>query len=302
MTTQQTVDTARVVPPLREQAATTTRARRKRPRIKIGVELAILLAAITTVVPIAWMLLLAFLPNRAIVDRDWSFPFWLGNFRELFGAGEPFFAQILNSVLITGGTVALCLTIASISGYALSKLNPSKWATVPALVLAAFLPMIPPMTLVPGLYVMMGNLGLLGTIGGLILLNTVFNLPFSVLLLKSFFDQVPTELRESEQMDGASEARTFFAVVLPLVKPGLAAVGIYTAIMAWNEFLFGLTMTSGGRSAPFTVGIASLVQPFAVTWGEMSAAGFIAAVPIVIVAVVANRQIVTGLTVGAVKG
>lgn len=93
MTTQQTVDTARVVPPLREQAGTTTRARRKRPRIKIGVELAILLAAITTVVPIAWMLLLAFLPNRAIVDRDWSFPFWLGNFRELFGAGEPFFAQ-----------------------------------------------------------------------------------------------------------------------------------------------------------------------------------------------------------------
>lgn len=275
---------------------------RSRRRANPGVEIALVLAALVTVVPIGWTLFQAFLPNRAIVSRSWEFPFWFGNFAELFAPGEPFVRQILNSVLITAGTVLLCLVIGSISGYALSRLRPSKWVTIPALALAAFLPMVPPMTLVPGLYLTLGNLGLLGSIAGLVLLNTVFNLPFAVLLLTSFFDQVPAELREAALVDGASEARAFWAVALPLARPGLAAVAIYTAIMAWNEFLFGLTMTSGGSSAPFTVGIASLVQPFEVTWGEMSAAGFVAAVPIVLLAVVANRQIVTGLTAGAVKG
>ncbi|MDN3311610.1 carbohydrate ABC transporter permease [Microbacterium oryzae] len=276
--------------------------RRGDRKVNLGVELVLLVAAVITIVPIAWTLLQAFLPNRAIVNRTWDFPVWLGNFRDLFAPGEPFLAQIANSMLITGGTVVLCLAVGAVSGYALSRLQPPRWITIPALILAAFLPMVPPMTLVPGLYVTMNNLGLLGSTLGLVLLNTVFNLPFAVLLLKSFFDQVPAELREAALVDGAGELRSFWSVALPLARPGLAAVGIYTAIMAWNEFLFGLTMTSGGTSAPFTVGIASLVQPFEVTWGEMAAAGFIAAVPIVILAVVANRQIVTGLTAGAVKG
>jgi len=103
-------------------------------------------------------------------------------------------------------------------------------------------------------------------------------------------------------VDGASEFRAFRVVILPLVRPGLAAVGIFVAIMAWNEFLLGLTMTSGGESAPLTVGIASLVQPYSVTWGQMAAAGTIAAVPIIVLAIFANRQIVSGLTGGAVKG
>jgi multiple sugar transport system permease protein len=90
--------------------------------------------------------------------------------------------------------------------------------------------------------------------------------------------------------------------MLPLVKPGLASVGTFTGIMAWNEFLFGLTMTSGGVTAPLTVGIASLVQPFEVAWGQMAAAGTLAAIPIIIITIIANRYIVAGLTAGAVKG
>jgi ABC-type glycerol-3-phosphate transport system permease component len=109
-------------------------------------------------------------------------------------------------------------------------------------------------------------------------------------------------LREAALVDGASELRTFLRIVLPLVRPGLAAVGVFTGIMAWNEFLFGLTMTSGGVTAPLTVGIASLVQEYEVAWGQMAAAGALAAVPIIVLAMVANRQMVAGLTGGAVKG
>lgn len=271
-------------------------------RSNVLTDFLVLTFGVVTVIPILWTLFQAFLPNRAITNREWDFPFWLGNFEALFAPGEPFLTQLGNSLTITAGTVGLCLAIGSASGYALSRLAPPRWLTIPALILAAFLPLVPPMTLVPGLYITMGSLGLLGSNLGLIVLNTLFNLPFAVLLLKNFFDQVPAELREAALMDGASEARTFFSIALPLVKPGVASVGVYTAIMAWNEFLFGLTMTNGGTSSPLTVGIAALVQPYEVTWGEMAAAGFCAAVPIVVLAVVANRYIVTGLTAGAVKG
>lgn len=271
-------------------------------RVLPGVEIALGLVMIVVVVPVVWTALLAFLPNRAIVSRGWEFPFWLGNFKDLYGPGTAFAAQTANSVLLTVGTVVLCLAIGSVAGYSLSRLGPPRWITLPALGLAALLPLVPPMTLVPGLYLTMNAMGLLGTVVGLTLLNTLFNLPFAVLLMKSYFDQISEELREAALVDGATEAQAFVRIMLPLVRPGLAAVGIYTAIMAWNEFLMGLTMTSGGSTSPLTVGIASLVQPFEVTWGQMAASGLLAALPIIILAVVANRQIVSGLTAGAVKG
>jgi multiple sugar transport system permease protein len=274
----------------------------RRRRANPLVELALAAAVLVTFIPIAWTVLLGFLPNRAIVSRSWDFPFWVGNFAALARPGEPFLTQLLNSIFIVLGTTLLCVAIGAVSGYALSRLHPPRWLTLPALGLAAFIPLVPPMTLVPGLYLTLSTLGLLGGVPGLILLNTVFNLPFATLLMKSYFDQVPEELREAALVDGASEARTFFSVMLPLVRPGLAAVAIFVAIMAWNEFLFGLTMTSGGSSAPLTVGIASLVQPFQVTWGQMSAVGVLAAVPIIVLSMIANRQIVAGLTAGAVKG
>lgn len=208
----------------------------------------------------------------------------------------------MNSVGIVVGTVVLCLVIGAMSGYSLSKLHPPKGATIPALVLAGFIPLIPPARLVPGLYVLLNSLGLLGTVPGLILLNTFFNMPFATLLMSSYFSTVPEELRETSIVDGASEVRTFVSVMIPIVRSGLAVVGIFVGIMSWNEFLMGPTMTSGGTTAPVTVGIASLLQTYAVTWGQFAAAGTVAALPIIAMAVFANRQIVAGLTAGAVKG
>lgn len=271
-------------------------------KVSLRVEVALGFILLAVVAPIAWTALQAFLPNRAISSRDWDFPFWLGNFKEVLSPTAAFPTQLTNSLTITVGTVALCLGISCTSGYSLSRLKPPRWITFPSLALAAFLPLVPPMTLVPGLYLTLSNLGLLGSVTGLVLLNTLFNLPFAVLLMKSYFDSVPEELREAALMDGATETRVFLSVILPLVKPGLAAVGIYTAIMAWNEFLLGLTMTAGGRTAPLTVGIASLIQPGSVTWGQISAAGVLAAIPIIILTIFAGRHIVTGLTAGAVKG
>jgi multiple sugar transport system permease protein len=270
-------------------------------RANVAVEILLVIAMLLVVIPIVWTVLQGFLPNRAIISSDWSFPFWIGNYQQVFDGGT-FLVQIANSVGIVVGTVVLCLGIGSISGYALAKLAPPRWLVIPSLVLAGLIPLVPPATLIPGLYAVLNSVGLLGTVPGLILVNTVFNLPFAVLLMSSYFSALPDELREASLMDGASETRTFFGVMLPLVRPGLAATGVFVGIMAWNEFLMGLTLTSGGRTAPVTVGIAGLLQQYSITWGQLAAAGTVAAIPMVILAIFANRHIVAGLTSGSVKG
>jgi multiple sugar transport system permease protein len=273
----------------------------KKKRANLLLEMTLLMAVLITLIPIVWTVILAFLPNKSIIDSSFDFSFSLENFRTLLQPTQNFPRQVTNSLIITFGTVILTLAIGAGSGYSLSKLKPPKWATVPVFIMAAFLPIVPPVTLVPGIYVTLTNLNLLGSVTGLVLINTVFNLPFAILMIKSYFDQIPEELREAALVDGASEKRIFFSVLLPLARPGLGAVSIYVAIMAWNEFLMGLIMTTGGDSAPLTVGIASLVQDFQITFGEMSAAGFAAAIPIILLTAVASRQIVAGLTAGAVK-
>jgi ABC-type glycerol-3-phosphate transport system permease component len=265
-------------------------------------ELVLIAAIAATIVPILWMVALSFQPLKNIIGADIVAGFSLSNYTDLLSPGNPLLAQLGNSLVIVVGTVLLCLVFGSLAGYALSQLVIPRAVLLPLLALTAFIPLIPPMVLVPGLYATMSSFGLIGGTLGLVILNTVFQLPFAALLMKVYFDGLPATLREAALIDGASEATAFRSVMLPLVKPGLASVGTFTGIMAWNEFLFGLTMTSGGVTAPLTVGIASLVQPFEVAWGQMAAAGTLAAIPIIIITIIANRYIVAGLTAGAVKG
>ena len=277
------------------------------PRSSMGVlgtiaELVLIAAVIATIVPILWMVALSFQPLKNIIAADINLGFSLSNYTDLLAPGNPLLAQLGNSLVIVIGTVLLCLVFGSLAGYALSQLVIPRAVLLPLLALTAFIPLIPPMVLVPGLYATMSSFGLIGGTLGLVILNTVFQLPFAALLMKVYFDGLPATLREAALIDGASETTAFRSVMLPLVKPGLASVGTFTGIMAWNEFLFGLTMTSGGVTAPLTVGIASLVQPFEVAWGQMAAAGTLAAIPIIIITIIANRYIVAGLTAGAVKG
>lgn len=277
-------------------------SQRRRLATRVLVELALALLVLAVVLPLAWMLVLSVQPARDIIAPGFSLSFTLDNFRYLFEPGRPYLAQFGNSLAIVAGTVALCVAVGTLTGYALSHLQIPKWVTRTLLTLAAFLALVPPMVMVPGLYVVLTNFGLIGGVGGLVLLNTVFQLPFSVLLMKVYFERVPNTLREAAIIDGASEARTFVSVMVPLVRPGIAAVAVFVGIMAWDEFLFGLTMTSGGTTAPLTVGIAALINPDQVVWGQLASAGTLAAVPMIVLAWAANRHLVAGLTRGATKG
>lgn len=259
-------------------------------------------AAILVVAPIAWMIVVAFQQPRAIIAPDWRFELSWGNFASIFDPGAVFGSQVINSLGLVVVSTALTLIIAILASYSLSQLRWSPRVVLAILAIAGLLQVIPPMTLVPGLYSVITSMGLVNSLAGLILLNTVFNLPFAVIMTKFSFDAIPAELRESASVDGASDFGAFRRVMLPLAAPGIAAVAIFTAIQIWNEFLFGLVFTSGGRTAPITVGIAALIQPQEIKFGEMAAVGVVTAVPIILLAIVANRQIVSGLTGGAVKG
>ena len=285
-------------PASRPAAARRAKIRRFRP----ASDLVLLVLLLIFTLPIVWMVLLSFEPDRVIVTPAWNFAFTWDNITALWAPDQPYTTQMLNSVIIVLGTVALCGSVSVLTGYALAKLHMSRWLSIPILVACAVLPLTPPMTLVPGFYVTLAQLGILGTLPGLILLNTIFNLPFATLLMKLAMDEVPPSLREAAIIDGAREGRVLLRIVLPLTAPSLAATCLFTAIMTWNEFLMGLTMTSGGTTAPLSVGIASMVQPYDIHWGRMAAAGSLAVVPIILVSIAANRYIIAGLTRGAVKG
>jgi multiple sugar transport system permease protein len=277
-------------------------SRSERRRVNVGAEVTLGIATLLVLLPVAWMLVLSVQPQVDVVSPGWHFGFTTRNFRALFAADQPYLAQIGNSVIIVVGTVLLCLAFGSLAGYSLSRLAWSRRTTAILLGVTGLITIIPPMALVPGLYLTLNAIGVLGSLLGLIMLNTVFNLPFATVLMKVYFDRVPHEVREAALVDGASESRTFLRVMLPLAGPGVAAVAIFVAIMSWNEFLFGLTMTSGGKTSPITVGIAGLVQPYAIEFGQMAALGTAVALPILVIAVVANRWIVSAVTRGAVKG
>ncbi len=269
---------------------------------RVIITIILIATAVLTILPIVWLIVTAFLQSRAIVAPGIDLSFALQNFQSVFDPSADYGRQVLNSLLIVVLGTALCVVVAALAGYSLSQLNWSPRGVLIVLAGLGLLQVVPPMTLVPGIFVLLNTLHLNNTLGALILLDAVFNLPFAVIMAKFYFDSIPGELRESAAIDGASDFGAFRRIMLPLAMPGISAITIFTAIQVWNEFLFGLVFTTGGTSAPLTVGIATLIQPQQIQYGPMAAVGVVTAVPIIVLGIVANRQIVAGLTRGAVKG
>jgi multiple sugar transport system permease protein len=162
--------------------------------------------------------------------------------------------------------------------------------------------MVPPaVLLVPVFGIWTFNYGLDGTFSGIILVYVAMNLPFVIWILQSFIVQVPIQLEEAAKMDGANPLQIFFLVVLPVIKPGLAAAAIFTFRIAWNEFLLANALLNRDtRTVPVTI-VNSLTE-YDIDWGVIMATGMLLAIPPIIFTFVASKQIITGMTAGAVKG
>jgi multiple sugar transport system permease protein len=205
--------------------------------------------------------------------------------------------SLLDSTIIAVGSTILTLFIATLAAYALSRMYFRGQQTFLFWILSQRF--MPPIAIVIPVVFMFRDLGLRDTYAGLILVHTLINLPLAVLLLKSFFDDVPREIDEAALIDGATRGQTFLRVILPMVRGGLAATAVLCFIFSWTEFLLSLFLTTEIRTVP--VKISTFVTSTATEWGYITALGTSAIVPSFIFILLVQKHLVRGLTLGSLK-
>jgi multiple sugar transport system permease protein len=264
----------------------------------------VVLAVIVALAPVYWMITISL---KSEGDQFASPPKWFAFTPTLQHYYEAFVMRSFAQYLITSAIVAIvstacALVIGTLAAYALARFrlpyNLDRKLSLWILSTRMFPAIV---TAVP-LFLMMRDLRLLNTRASLIVVYTAFNLPFVVWMMRGFFAEVPRDLEEAALVDGDSRLGALVRVVLPLVTPGLAATAVFCLIVCWNEFLFALILTQTDAAMTLPVGIAGRVTQYEIKWGVMSAAGVVAMMPILIFALAAQRYLVRGLSMGAVKG
>ena len=290
-------------------ASTTMTAMPKRSRmretlLRIVAYITIVIALIVTLFPIYWIAANSFKFDIDIfaVPPEW-YPHnpTLKHYVETF-IERPFLQYALNSFLVAVGTTIVSLTFGTMAGYALARFQyPGDWRYQTSFWILSTRMMPPIVTIIP-LYLFFLFFDLLNTKTALVIAYTAFNLPFATWMMKSYFQDLPVELEEAAMVDGDTRWGAFLRVALPLARPGLAATAIFCLIISWNEFLLALIITLTEQSQTLPIGIAGRVTQYNTYWGEISAAGFMACVPIMIFAFIVQKHLVRGLSFGAVKG
>jgi len=229
-------------------------------------------------------------------------PVWLfkpvaSNYREIFQL-IPFGSYLVNSLVVALLSTFISLLVGSLAAYGLARFKFKRSKDLSFWILS--IRMTPPIAAAIPIFLIMRTLRLLDTKAALILAYCTFNVPFAVWLLRSFFQEIPREIEESAMVDGCSPFGAFFRIALPLIAPGLAATGIFTFIFSWNEFLFALILT-GTRAQTVPVSLTGFIRETGIMWSHMAAAGVLAMFPMVIFTALVQRNLVKGLTMGAIK-
>lgn len=254
------------------------------------------------VLPLAWMVLTSFKSDALVRSspNDLFFTPTLDTFGDILGAGS---ASILTSLQIATSTMILVLLIAVPAAYAVGRRISRRWAVVASIILAAFLilQMVPqPMAVIP-LFGILASWGLVGTLPGLILVDTAMLVPFAVLLLRPFVLAVPRELYDAAEIDGASGTRVFANIVVPMLRNGIATVAAIVFIIAWGEFIFATTLINNQAGLPVSGLLAQQSNLYSVSWNRLMALALLTSLPLVVVFLFAKRRLMDGLSVGAVK-
>ena len=265
------------------------------PRWQIYVPLGIYL--VFTLIPFYWILLFAFRPAGSTSLLPW--PMTLDHFQKVW-TERSFGVYFQNSVYVGVATLILTTVVALAGGYALARFEfKVKRAFMLALLCSQFVPGA--LLLVP-LFQIFAKLQMINSLGSVILAETVFQLPLSMILISGFIRNVPQSLEEAAWVDGCNRFAAFRIVVLPLLRPGLIAVGSFAFVHAWNHFLFALMFLSDQSKQTIPVGLNTLMSADSVDLGALAAGGIVAAVPVVIVFAFIQKWLITGFSAGAVKG
>lgn len=289
-------------PPVKPGMSFTLTRRGRERLMTVGAWLLLAVFLFGALLPFYWMMVTSVKPNDELFSQQ--SPVWVQHatwqhYTDLLSQ-TLFGSWFINSVIISAATTFISLALGSLAAYGVVRGTSGVTTTIARVVLLVYL--IPRAVLFIPLYEVLNSLGLLDTLAGLVIAYLSFTLPFCLWLLIGYFKAIPRELDEAALVDGASPLGAWWRIILPIARPGLVAASIFAFSMSWNEFMYPLVFIQSSSQQPITAGIAALQQGDVFAWGQLMAAGTLAAIPIVIVYSIIQRHIVTGLTMGAVKG
>lgn len=272
----------------------------------ILIHAAALLLAVVIVAPVFWLFVMSISPAADLVARPlnwWPSAMDFSRYVTLLSsipnsAGANFLASLVNSVLVAGMATLAAIALAVPAGWAVSRTPAISWSL--SLVIATY--MLPPVALAVPLYMALASFGLLNSVFGLALVYLTILAPFTTWLMKSGFDGIPREIEQAAMMDGASLFATLRIITLPLAMPIVATSALFAFLLAWDEFFYALLFTSDQRARTLTVAIAELAGGRVSDYGLIATAGVLAALPPVLVGLIMQRALISGLTSGGVKG
>lgn len=277
-------------------------------RNSILIHLAALVVAVVILLPFGWMVIASVTPQRILISTplqwvpdtlDWS------RYELIFrggaeSVGATFRAALANTTIVAVGTVAVSMIVGILGAYAFARLRFRFRQAVLILFLATY--MLPQIALLIPLYLILNSLGLLDSVIGLIIVDCSLVVPFVLWILSNYFLTIPEELEEAARIDGASRLGALFRVVLPAARPGIFAAIMFAFLLAWDEFMYALIFTSSNAAKTLPVAISEFAGRYTTDFGLVAAGGILAALPPIIVALIFQRYVVSGMAAGAVKG
>jgi multiple sugar transport system permease protein len=277
-------------------------------RYRIFIHVAAVFVSLIFLAPFAWLLIASVSSPVELLNVPLK---WIpshvsfARYEQIFSSsGENIFANfraaLVNSLIVASATVAISMTVGVFGAYAFARLNFRLSRATLLLFLSTY--MVPPIALVIPMYLIMVKLGLLNTRLGLIVVYCSFATPFVLWIMGNYFQTIPRELEDAARIDGCTRIGALFRVILPLAVPGLISTALFAFLIAWDEFLYALVLTSTNASKTIPVAIAEFTGRYTTDFGLQAAGGILALIPPVLIAVVFQRYIVGGLSGGAVKG
>jgi ABC-type sugar transport system, permease component len=271
-----------------------------RPVAKLPVYAVIAFFFCVTILPILWIVVGSFKSSAELMSSPFSLPerwHW-ANYEKAYVTGQ--LGQLfVNSVFVSLLSVAVCLWFATMAAYAVSR--GGKWASTVYVVMTAGI-FLPINSLMVPYYLIASHFELLNTRWALITTYTAMGLPLTLLLVYGFVRSVPKEIMESAHMDGAGFYYTYGRILIPLIRPGMATAAIFQFLLCWNEFLYALLLTSDQKVRTLQVGISMFKSQFNADFAAMFAAIVVSVIPIIIIFLLLQKQVIQGLTSGALKG
>ncbi len=266
-----------------------------------------LLVAFVVLAPPAWLLISSISSQSELLSVPVH---WipqeptLERYRQIINAttdsAAVFRRSLFNSLIVAGTVTVICVLVGSLAAYSFARLKNAGHKQLIYILLLSY--MLPPIILVIPLYRTMGNLGLTDTLLALIIIYSALIMPFAVWIMRGFFQSIPGDLEEAAMTDGCTQFGAFTRIILPLSLPGIVATALFCFLLAWEEFLIALIFTSSPQAKTIPVAIAEFTGRHAIDFGMMAAGGVIAAIPPVLIALVFQRYLISGLSAGAVKG